>query len=166
MNKLPEWANWVARDRDGSLYMYEKKPYKYKCKYFCSLKNVWCIEGYGKVASVREPNESWFKFIKWEDEEPTPLPPRKANVGGVRMNDLVNHPSHYKGVMGLETRDVQKNFVPKYEKYGVMVMCDIKDSIKYITRAPDKNDVEDINKAIRMLQYAKEGMERSINETF
>ena len=72
--------------------------------------------------------------------------------------DMIKNPSHYKGEHGLEVREVQENFVPKYEKYGAMVVCDIKDSIKYALRAPDKNGVEDIDKAINMLQYAREGM--------
>ena len=74
-------------------------------------------------------------------------------------HDPVNHPEHYKGLEGLEVRTVQENFVPKYEKYGVMVACDIKDSIKYILRAPDKGGVEDLKKAVRMLNYAIEGWE-------
>lgn len=72
--------------------------------------------------------------------------------------NMVQHPPHYQGKNGLEAREVHENFVPKYEKYGVMVASDIKDSIKYILRAPDKNGVQDIDKAINMLMYAKEGM--------
>ena len=72
--------------------------------------------------------------------------------------EMVKHPSHYQGEHGLEAREVHENFVPKYNKYGGIVASDIKDSIKYILRAPDKNEVEDIDKAINMLEYAKEGM--------
>lgn len=76
----------------------------------------------------------------------------------VEQKDMVKHPLHYQGRRGLEAREVHENFVPKYEKYGVMVASDIKDSIKYILRAPEKNGVQDIDKAINMLQYAKRGM--------
>lgn len=72
--------------------------------------------------------------------------------------DMVFHPSHYQGDEGLEAREVMQNFTPRYHKYGGLVSSDIKDSIKYILRAPLKNGVEDIDKAINMLQYAKEGM--------
>ena len=72
--------------------------------------------------------------------------------------DMVKHPSHYQGEHGLEAREVHENFVPKYSKYGGIVASDIKDAIKYILRAPNKNEVEDIDKAINMLEYAKEGM--------
>lgn len=78
----------------------------------------------------------------------------------VSKPDMVRHPSHYQGEHGLEAREVHENFVPKYNKYGGIVASDIKDSIKYILRAPDKNEVEDIDKAINMLQYAREGMLR------
>ena len=76
----------------------------------------------------------------------------------VNKTEMVKHPSHYQGEHGLEAREVHENFVPKYNKYGGIVASDIKDSIKYILRAPDKNEVEDIDKAINMLEYAKEGM--------
>ena len=72
--------------------------------------------------------------------------------------NMIEHPPHYQGVLGLEAREVHENFVPKYEKYGVMVASDIKDSIKYILRAPDKNGVQDIDKAINMLKYARQGI--------
>lgn len=76
----------------------------------------------------------------------------------VNKTEMVKHPSHYQGEHGLEAREVHENFVPKYNKYGGIVASDIKDSIKYILRAPDKNEVEDIDKAINVLQYAREGM--------
>lgn len=75
--------------------------------------------------------------------------------------DMVKNPVHYQGEHGLEVREVQKNFVPKYSKYGGLVASDIKDSIKYILRAPEKNEVEDIDKAMNMLGYAREGMLKS-----
>ena len=75
-----------------------------------------------------------------------------------KAEDMVFHPSHYQGDEGLEAREVMQNFTPRYHKYGGLVSSDIKDSIKYILRAPIKNGVEDIDKAINMLQYAKEVM--------
>lgn len=72
--------------------------------------------------------------------------------------DMVKHPSHYQGEHGLEAREVHENFVPKYNKYGGIVASDVKDAMKYILRAPNKNEVQDIDKAINMLEYAREGM--------
>ena len=76
-----------------------------------------------------------------------------------KSGDLVNHPSHYQGLKGLEVREVMENFVPKYDQYGGLVSCDIKDAIKYILRAPDKNGLEDLQKAQRMIKYAIDSLE-------
>lgn len=73
--------------------------------------------------------------------------------------DMVNHPSHYRGLKGLEVREVMENFVPKYDRYGGLVSCDIKDAIKYILRAPDKNGLEDLEKAQRMIKYVIDNWE-------
>ena len=76
-----------------------------------------------------------------------------------KLEDLVNHPSHYQGLDGLEVREVMDNFVPKYYRYGGLVACDIKDAIKYILRAPDKNGLEDLKKAQRMIKYVIDNWE-------
>ena len=76
-----------------------------------------------------------------------------------KLEDLVNHPSHYQGMKGLEVREVMENFVPKYYRYGGLVACDIKDAIKYILRAPDKNGLEDLKKAQRMIKYVIDNWE-------
>ena len=76
-----------------------------------------------------------------------------------KLEDLVNHPSHYQGMKGLEVREVMENFVPKYARYGGLVACDIKDAIKYILRAPDKNGLEDLKKAQRMIKYVIDNWE-------
>ncbi|XJS09862.1 DUF3310 domain-containing protein [Aerococcaceae bacterium WGS1372] len=73
--------------------------------------------------------------------------------------DMVNHPSHYQGLKGLEVREVMENFVPKYSKYGGIVSSDAKDAIKYILRAPDKNGLEDLKKAQRMIEYMIDSLE-------
>ena len=81
-----------------------------------------------------------------------------------KLEDLVNHPSHYQGMKGLEVREVMDNFVPKYYQYGGLVACDIKDAIKYILRAPDKNGLEDLKKAQRMIKYVIDSMEGGVDD--
>lgn len=61
-------------------------------------------------------------------------------------NSTVNHPSHYRGVNGLEVFDVMDNFLPKYENAvdGYLVG----NILKYVLRAPSKGKMlEDLKKA-------------------
>ena len=83
----------------------------------------------------------------------------RVKVNDTKQSDPVNHPSHYQGMKGLEVREVMDNFVPKYARYGGLVACDIKDAIKYILRAPDKNGLEDLKKAERMIKYVIDNWE-------
>ena len=51
---------WIARDRQGSIYIFDKKPYKRETVWYKET-NVMCIQ-----ASFFPE----FPFIKWEDAEP------------------------------------------------------------------------------------------------
>lgn len=67
-----------------------------------------------------------------------------------RSNSAVNHPSHYRGVNGLEVFDVMYNFLPKYENAidGYLVG----NILKYVLRAPCKGKMnEDLRKAEKYL---------------
>lgn len=50
---------WVARDKDGDLYIYEEKPYKNAHVWNCN-----------KLDYV-QIGEELLPEVKWEDEEPT-----------------------------------------------------------------------------------------------
>ena len=50
---------WVARDEDGSLYMYSDKPKKRRYNWYAAQ------VGYMRL------DDSLFPEVKWEDEEPT-----------------------------------------------------------------------------------------------
>ena len=49
---------WVARDYDGSLYMYSGQPKK--------MSDFWHAQGVGYM----KLDDSLFSKVKWEDEEP------------------------------------------------------------------------------------------------
>lgn len=49
---------YVARDKNGSLYLYEYKPKKHSI--------IWTNLGF-----VEELDSDLFPEVKWEDEEPT-----------------------------------------------------------------------------------------------
>lgn len=56
---------WLARDKDGSLYLYLEKVTKGRTK--------WCIRDGIDVRVCVQLNEDYFKFIRWEDSEPVSL---------------------------------------------------------------------------------------------
>lgn len=55
---------WVIRDKDGSLFMFDKKPHKDK-------NGSWILDEQ-PCCSVMLPR-AWFNSVKWEDEEPRRL---------------------------------------------------------------------------------------------
>ena len=65
---IPEWVNWLARDKSGSLYGYRYRPTK--------CLNVW---GAGSdtdnleevVVSFITEDPNHYPEVKWSDEEPT-----------------------------------------------------------------------------------------------
>ena len=58
---MKELQAWVARDYDGSLYMYPDKPKK--------MKDNW----YAHKVGYMKLKDSLFPEVKWEDEEPTEI---------------------------------------------------------------------------------------------
>jgi hypothetical protein len=86
--QLPEWANWLARDKDGDLCAYTTIPTK------GSIFSEWFTrtDGYEKV----EETDDTFKHIKWTDEEPTQIK-RGLETGGVsveELNSITNAKAH------------------------------------------------------------------------
>ena len=57
LRNLPEKYKWIARDKDGLIFLYAKKPSK--CEY-----------SWGGCKYILLPLEHLFQFIQWEDEEP------------------------------------------------------------------------------------------------
>lgn len=50
---------WIARDKDGSIFMHNNKPKKY------SIDSIWMSDYFVKL------NKEEFPSVKWEDDEPT-----------------------------------------------------------------------------------------------
>lgn len=57
LRNVPKHYKWVARDKNGFICMYIKKPSKCECSW-------------GGCKYMLLPFDHLFKFIKWEDEEP------------------------------------------------------------------------------------------------
>lgn len=51
---------WLARDKDGSIFMHNNKPKKY------SIDSIWMSDYYFVKLNKKE-----FPSVKWEDDEPT-----------------------------------------------------------------------------------------------
>ena len=60
------------------------------------------------------------------------------------MNDIVNHPAHYKTKSGIETIDVIDAFTE--DLTGIEAVCTA-NILKYVCRWKKKNGVEDLKKA-------------------
>lgn len=56
---------WIARDKDGSLWLYEKEP-------LGKGSQSWIAAIIGKNERL-DIDEDWFPEVKWEDEEPREL---------------------------------------------------------------------------------------------
>lgn len=59
LENLDKSYEWIAKDEDGNLYIYELKPYKGSGDW-CDLKNEQELSAFNHL----------FQFIKWEDEAP------------------------------------------------------------------------------------------------
>lgn len=62
MTTLPEWANWLARDKNGKLFVYATIPTKRG-----TFPEWRTDDDYEEV----EETDDTFSHIKWTDEEPT-----------------------------------------------------------------------------------------------
>lgn len=146
-NKLPKWANWIARDKSGALWIYKNQP----IKAFVSWESV---DG-DQNDEIHDPKDV-YSFIKWEDEEPWSLTDfgfnffTKRTAKGmsdfgklaITAKDIINKPTHYHSGNIDVIKFSEENF-SKEEQKGFHRI----NAIKYITRYDRKNGVEDLNKA-------------------
>lgn len=61
-NELPAWANWIARDKDEDLWVYERTPTKEG--------TFWDQSG-GESDTIM--NNMLYSSIKWTDPQPTKI---------------------------------------------------------------------------------------------
>lgn len=67
---------WIARDKNGNLYWYEKKPTKDFDDY------QWCSSGEAGVFKITKAFlQCKFNFIQWKDKEPWEVRDREAQKG-------------------------------------------------------------------------------------
>ena len=73
------------------------------------------------------------------------------------MDDMVNHPPHYKTKNGLETIDVIEAFTEDLN--GIEAVCTA-NALKYICRWKNKNGKQDLEKAVWYIHYLIERLEQ------
>ena len=61
--------NYIARDSDYTIYVFEKKPTK-KLKYYWSSENIISFN----LETDKILNDPHLNFINWEDKEPFEIP--------------------------------------------------------------------------------------------
>lgn len=61
MTTLPEWAKWLARDEDGVLYAFEKKPIK------ATDIGQWNLKNLGDNLIGIDEADDTFTHIEWTD---------------------------------------------------------------------------------------------------
>lgn len=136
---LPEWAKYVARDRSGSLWIYEEKPTN-------THGGAW--ESRGNFKSIPC---GLFPDVKWTDAEPTELTPAEDNV---------IKPNHYLNENG------QDLFEEWYQRLPFEVFQDVMRCVaeRYIRRYPAKNGLIDLQKGIEVLNRLEKYEIRHLKE--
>ena len=169
--KLPEWANWVARDEDGTLNAFENKPFK------STDIGMW-FDNEHNSERVEETDDT-FEGILWTHDEPTKIK-RIRGLGVSRISvaelnrimsakahgydsvtelvekpDTINEPNHYKGKQGIEAIDVIRTFGNDDMISGFYWG----NAIEYMIYYRNKNGLEDLKKARKNLDWLIEHME-------
>lgn len=83
MAKIPEWANYIAKDKDGEIFVFETKPTKHMAHWMPTNNN------YEKM-----PIDIELESVQWEDEEPVKLLRIGLNVSDQAqkmLKDLRDH---------------------------------------------------------------------------
>ena len=176
--EIPEWVNWLARDKSDGLYGYLKKPRK------CT--DLWGIEEYVMDTEnsrfiTADPNH--YPQVKWSDEEP------KAFKDGITLTDyfvpntmkdtvsadgmwrtpedaptvepepdMIQNPPHYKQY-SFEPIDIITEVV---KEYPPEIGFHIGTTLKYLFRSPFKGkQQEDLAKSMYYLERANKELGES-----
>lgn len=67
-NELPAWANWITRDKDEDLWVYERTPTK---------EATYWDQPYGELKFIM--NSTLYSSIKWTDPQPTKIVRRQPH---------------------------------------------------------------------------------------
>ena len=171
---IPEWVNWLARDKGGALYAYREKPTKCFEMWGASSDNADFEE---VVVSFITEDPNHYPQVKWEDEEPhfyrnggtfcdidvdalvdayekleLSDDDACANIEqGTPEPDMVNTPPHYKQY-SFEPIDIITEVV---KEYPPEIGFHIGTTLKYLFRSPFKGNMpQDLAKSMYYLERA------------
>ncbi len=128
----PEWANWIAEDRDGVVVCFEHKPtIDMEFGFWESDKDRY------ETLIILDPDEFWYKSLREiVRNESKPESALEVQEGGNHYKDMKIQPVEYIHANGLGY--IEGNVV------------------KYISRHKFKGGAEDIKKAIHYCQMILE----------
>ena len=107
---IPEWVNWLARDKSGALYGYRLMPIR--------CYDIWGSGEYvndtsNSIFITEDPNH--FPQVKWSDEEPTTFKDG-ITVTDIEADDLTDEKAIYRGTDRKTLCEVLK--MKKYERHS------------------------------------------------
>ena len=185
---IPEWVNWLARDKSGSLYGYRYRPTK------CF--GMWGVgsdtDDFEKVVvSFITEDPNYYPEVKWSDEEPKQFKDGIAltdtevddltdekgekitiedalrwgfkTVNQIREGepDMVNTPPHYKQY-SFEPIDIITEVV---KEYPPEIGFHIGTTLKYLFRSPFKGNMpQDLAKSMYYLERANKELPETDNK--
>ena len=145
---LNQGFNWIARDGNGLLHAFEKKPKK--------THGYWMNTNDGEIRQL-DKNYSIFNRIKWEDEEPT----RFINWDEYKTGNVIQI-SYYRDAGNDDLIAKWHKTAPNFEAFAFAMYTHVD---KYVYRHLEKNGVQDLDKASEYIRRLKE-YEEERNERY
>ena len=167
---IPEWVNWLARDKNNGLYGYFSKPEKFG--------TMWGVRGADDYGTSYIGNDlEYYPQVKWSDEdpiafkdgvtvtsEPSELDTNEASITLANYGrfaedaptvepepDMIQSPPHYKQY-SFEPIDIITEVV---KEYPPEIGFHIGTTLKYLFRSPFKGkQKEDLAKSMYYLERA------------
>ncbi len=144
LKKMCEEENmvWVAKDEDGEVCCYDKKP--------CKSYDTWDVLIIGDISEIINLKDD--SFVSWKDEEPTKIVELLKEYEIENGNKCDNiKPSHY----NIHEFECFEEMQMIYGTEALITFCKL-NVHKYRYRFSAKNKEEDLQKANEYLKKIKE----------
>lgn len=144
--EIPDWAKWIAKDKNGDVYVYDEKPYRdEQDAYFCYSMGV-----SNEVKGIDIPGP-WQDSLREINQQPA-VSDSSVATGKASSRQIAG--DHYK-TMGIQTWDVVDTW-PIEQQIGYYRG----NALKYVMRMGRKDEnVQEIKKGIHYLEKLVEVLE-------